>query len=161
MKITTQRAIASMAILLTAITLTPGCSDSHEDVRVTLCKNLTSAMLYSPQTLVWTGNTNRFQRPEYVAVKVMFEIPGESAGEAVCFYEYDMVDENVMSQSQPLSAYSTLPYQMEVNGEPVGKSLLSDAIKSQQTKLINKIVNTIKKRFDDTVEQLGNSMDNN
>ncbi|MEN8178107.1 MAG: hypothetical protein ABFS39_05745 [Pseudomonadota bacterium] len=157
MQVTTRSAIALMAILLTAITFTSGCSGSREDVRVTFCKNLTSALLDSPQALLWQGNENRFQRPEYVAVKVLFELPDEADGDAVCFYDYATVDENVMTQTQPLSAYSTLPYQMELNGELVAKSVLSDAIKSQQAILINNIVNRLLKRFDDVVDQLTNS----
>ena len=42
-----------------------GCSGTTEDVRVTLCKNLTQSLLPSAQSIEWTGNENTFVRPEF------------------------------------------------------------------------------------------------
>lgn len=156
MKTIFRLSISRMTLFLTAIALISGCSGSREDVRITFCKDLTSALLDFPPALAWRGNQNRFQRPEYVAVKVLYEMPEEPDGEAICFYDYDTVDENVMTHSQPLSAYSTLPYQVEMNGEPVAKSVLDHAIQSQQVKLVDTLVNRLIQRFYAVVEQLGN-----
>lgn len=144
MKITSKPAVASLTALLTAIGVISGCSGSREDVRMTLCKDLTTALADSPQALIWKGNENTFRRPEYVAIKVLFETPVKSTGEAVCFYAYDILEENAMSHSQPLSAYSTLPYKMVLNGEPVATSILHDGVKSQQRKLVGKLVDSLR-----------------
>lgn len=161
MKITAQSAVASVTILLTAINLTSGCSCSREDVRVTLCKDLTSALVDSPQALVWKGHESTFRRPEYVAVKVLYEIPDKTTAEAVCFYAYNTPEEDAMTQSRPLSAYSTLPYKMELNGESVSQSVLSDGIKSQQRKLGRKILDSLQQWVEDTTKQFSNGLERN
>ncbi len=155
MKTTSSLGFIAMLLLLSGITLTTGCSGSREDVRVTLCKELTSALMDSFQTLIWQGNENTFHYPEYVAVKVMFEIPDDSVGEAVCFYNYDTVDENAMTHSRPLSAYSTLPDKMRLNGEPVDSSVLTDAIHFQQLNIFIRLMNKLKFWSDKTSEKPG------
>ena len=156
MHLTDQPAIASIAILLTSITLaTAGCSGSREDVRVTLCKDLTAAMVDSPQPLVWRETETSFRRPEYAKVQVLFEMPAPAVGEAVCFYAYDTVDENAMTHSQPLSAHATLPYAMSLNGEPVTASQLSDGIQAQQGKLASRLLETFRRWIGGAAAQPG------
>lgn len=159
MKLTAQSTVASGIILLTAIHFTSGCSGSREDVRVTLCKDLTMALADSQQTLIWKGNENTFRRPEYVAVKVLFEVPETATGEAVCFYAYETPEEDAMTHSQPLSAYSTLPYKMVLNGEPVAMSVLSDGVKTQQRKLGGKFVDSLRQGADQAATQLKHSVE--
>ena len=53
------------ASLLAAAGLLGGCSGKTEDVRVTLCKNLTTATQPAAQSIEWLGNENSFRRPEY------------------------------------------------------------------------------------------------
>jgi hypothetical protein len=97
-------------------------------------------LLKSSQSPVWTSNEKRFQRPEYVAVKVLFEMQDKTAGEAVCYYDYDAVDETALTHSQPLSAYSTVPYQMELNGTLVDQHKMHKTILGQQQQLFDKFV---------------------
>jgi hypothetical protein len=137
--------IFTLSILLAGITALPGCTGSGEDVRVTLCKNLATAMLESSGTLVWKEGENEIHRPEYAVTKVRFELPDQTTGQAACFYLYNKVDENVITHANPLSAYTTVPYKMILNGKSVPGDLLLKAVNAEQVKLGKKILDEIGK----------------
>jgi hypothetical protein len=127
-------------MLLTVTSYISGCSLSTEDTRITFCRDLTLSLLENPESLIWTGNQNRFQPSEYAAVSLQFDAKSGTSGSAVCFYAYDVIEENAMHLSQPLSAHASVPYKMELNGEPVPQSLFREAVNEQSRNILLKLL---------------------
>ena len=126
-----------------------GCSSPPEDVRVTLCKNLTISLLELPRDLTWKEGENRIRRPEYATTVVRFDNPYGDAGltamEAACSYRYDLPEESAMDHAFPLTAYATLPFEMTINGEPVPESVLTRAVGAEQMRLGKKLLDRANK----------------
>jgi hypothetical protein len=159
MKFTPWKPIACSLLLLT------GCSGPREDVRVTFCKNLTVELL-APQTRIeWRDTEQRLEGYESAAITVHLELPERSGRarnmQATCRYPYDTVEENVMTHSDPLSAYATVPEQMTLNGRPVPEVKLREAILVVQLATGKAVVNRLKHGMDDGVERLQSAIGNN
>ncbi len=109
-----------------------GCTGPQQDVRVSFCKDMVAAHLNALDSIWWVSDGREIKRPEYARIDLGFQI-GDSSGaarQAACYYAYDTADENVITQVDPLSAYATTPYRMQVDGqalaEPVLKRLVTD-----------------------------------
>lgn len=116
--------------VLTAALVTVGCSGSGEDVRVTLCKDMVSTRL-GPVT--WQDTRAEPKGREHAAVTLRFSTGGGD-GSAVCYYKYNAVDDTALTLADPLSAFSTSPYQMILNGKTLSRSELAQAIKQAMLK---------------------------
>ena len=119
--------VTVLALLGGALALS-ACTGSDEDVRVTFCKNLAIVQLSVPEDVEWEDTEQQIQRPEYAAITVHVE----DGGTATCWFEYDAIEETAESHVDPLSAYSTLPYQMTVNGQQLAERALLDAVNAEQ-----------------------------
>lgn len=136
-------AVAALAGVLT------GCSGSTEDVRVSLCKNLASALNPGAAAIEWTGGENRFYRPEYAVTGLTFEVT-DSGGKktpmtAECHFEYEALDDTAITLSQPLSAYASLPFAMVYNGRRFGGRELLDLVNAEQRRLGRAAVDTLER----------------
>lgn len=127
--------------------LNAGCSGPHEDVRVTLCKNLTLAMLPDAGAVEWTGNDNTFHRPEYAVTALRFEVPGNGAGSgsrrSACHYAYEALDDTAITLADPLSAYATLPFKMVLDDRPLSDKELLALVNAEQKRLGRKAISTL------------------
>ena len=116
--------------VLTAALITAGCSGSGEDVRVTLCKDMVSTRL-GPVT--WQDVRAEAKGREHAAVTLRFAAAGGD-GSAVCYYKYDAVEDTALTLADPLSAFSTSPNRMILNGKTLSRSELAQAIKQAMLK---------------------------
>lgn len=109
-----------------AVALLAGCSGSTEDVRVTFCKNISTALVPEAESVEWTGNENTFVRPEYAKAALTFDVvdtDGKTTSmRTACYYEYDALEDTAQTLADPFSAHATLPFAMSVDG-----NMLSDA----------------------------------
>lgn len=129
-----------------------GCSPT-EDVRVTLCKRLADDLLAHPAEIEWLAVENQFHEPEYAVARLRFTIrDGEQAAvsrRAACYFDYDTVEQNAMTHSQPFSAYATQPYRMTLDDDSVNRTRLSKAIhrvlRRQGEKMIERVENGIER----------------
>ncbi len=122
-------------ILMITAALLQGCAGSGEDVHIAYCKNLTLHLLGAPEGLTWQVSSTEIHRPEYAEIKVNFTHPEDGAGEASCFYDYIAVDETAQTLADPLSAYATVPYKMTLQGQPVSKQELANAISADMERV--------------------------
>lgn len=123
--------LPAFAVPLFAVILT-GCSKT-DDVRLVLCKEVTDRLLASKGPLEWTGNSQRIKRPAYAVIHLDFKAgPQGQQLSSECYFEYDAVEENVMTQVDELSAYSSLPYKMTIQGRDVPKPILQKAVSAEQ-----------------------------
>ncbi len=115
----------SVAVIATAISLV-ACSGSTEDVRVTFCKDISSALVPGAESIEWTANENTFRRPEYATAKLTFDVVDNSGRHktmrTACYFEFDAIEDTAQHLADPFSAYATLPFAMSVDGRA-----LSDA----------------------------------
>ena len=150
MKPTPRSVVALTATLLFTATLFPGCSGPQEDVHISYCKELIEARVGSAQTIEWKGSESEIRRPEYAKISLTFDAAA-SPMEAACYYKYDTADESVMTHSNPLSAYATVPYRMTVNGQEVEERILHEAIQEAARRQGRALVEGVKKGVDDAV----------
>jgi len=153
---------AAGASLLCGAILLPGCSDT-EDVHFTYCRELIEARVGSAMELHWQGSEQEIRRPEYAKITLSFEVAqagGASAPmQAACFYKYATADENVMTHSNPLSAYATVPYRLTVNDRDVSVEVLHAAVKEAAVQQGRELVEAIRAGTDQTLQQVQQALD--
>ena len=158
MKCLTPLSIPAIAALLIGVILLPGCSGPQEDVRIGFCKNLITTQLMSPRNIEWKESKSKIRRPEYAKITVTFTARSQSSEatpmQADCFYKYATADENVMTQSDPLSAYATVPYKMIMNGETLSEHNLREAVKSAALNQGRALVDRVQKEVSAAAEQV-------
>ena len=131
MNLSAHNRFTSTAALVAGALALSGCSGTQEDVRITFCKNLTSALVSAPSDVKWQEPRSSINAPEFAAITVEF-ISGSGNTSATCYYEYELMHETAMDHANPLLAYATLPYEMILNGEPVSTSLLTKITGDEQ-----------------------------
>ena len=135
-----------------------GCSGTTEDVRVTLCKNLTQSLLPSAQSIEWTGNENTFVRPEYAVTGLTFDVTDKdgrrSSGQSACHYAYETLDETAMTLANPLTAYANLPFAMTIDGRALSDAELLTLVNEEQRRQGRKIVETLEQGARDMADKV-------
>jgi hypothetical protein len=135
-----------------------GCSGSTEDVRVSLCKNLSTALQPGAQSIEFTGGENTFNRPSYAVTGLTFDVV-DSEGKrtsmrSACHYAYEALDDTALTLADPLSAYATLPFKMTFNGRELSKVELRDLVNAEQRRLGRQVVDTVKQGARDAVDKV-------
>ncbi len=120
---------------LLAAVLVAGCGPAGEDVRVSYCKRLLLSQLpalgLAQAGHRWISADAEPRGYEHLRVALRLEAAnaqGEmTPAHAVCFYDYDAVDDTAMTLADPLTSYSTSPSRMTVNGRALSRSQLTRA----------------------------------
>jgi hypothetical protein len=127
--------LPAVCIGLLAAALVSGCGPAGEDVRIGYCKRLLVSQLpslgLSDAGYRWIAADAEPRGYEHLRVALRLEA-ADAQGEmtpahGVCFYDYDAVDDTAMTLADPLSAYSTSPSRMTVNGKALSRALLTRA----------------------------------
>lgn len=151
--------------LIAAAGALAGCSGSTEDVRVSLCKNLSTALQPDAQSIEFTGGENTFNRPSYAVTGLTFDVV-DSGGKrtsmrSACHYAYEALDDTALTLADPLSAYATLPFKMTLNGRELSKVELRDLVNAEQRRLGKKAVDTVKQGARDAVDKVKSAVGGN
>jgi hypothetical protein len=136
--------------LMAAALITPGCSDTGEDVRVTLCKDIVSVRFGTSVAI--NGADTQIKGYEHAAIKVFFSHQGRE-GKAVCYYDHKAVDETADLIGNPLNAYATSPYEVTIDGQRLSKPDLAEAIKQAMLKQGKAVLERAKKGIEDAVQR--------
>lgn len=148
----------SLSILLAVGGMLAGCSGTGEDVRVTLCKNLTQTTQPGAASIEWTGNENTFRRPEYAIAGLSFEVIDAGgkrrAMRSACHYAYDAVEDTAQHLADPFSAYANLPFAMTVDDRPLSDTELLRLVNEEQKRLGRKVLTTLEKGARDAAEKV-------
>jgi hypothetical protein len=135
--------------LLAGAGLLAGCSGSTEDVRVTLCKNLTQATQPAAASIEWLANENTFRRPEYAVTGLRFElVDGDgrrSTMTSACHYAYEALDDTAITLADPLSAYANLPFAMTLDGRTLGDAELLRLVNEEQRRQGRAVLQSLEK----------------
>ena len=149
---------APLIILLTGFVLVAGCSNPKEDVRLTLCKDLATTQIGSPQSIVWKATGNDIRGYEHLAVNLEFEVRDASGTttpmKASCFYNYTAVEHTADILSNPLNAYAASPFKMTLNGAPLSGPVLAAAIKTAMVNQGKALVDRVQKGIEDAVRRI-------
>lgn len=136
-----------------AVVLTAGCSGSREDVRVTLCKNLTKALVSSSESIEWTGGENTFNRPAYAITSLAFEVGG-STKKSACHYAYEALEDTAQTLADPLSAYANLPFKMSFDGHALSDQELLRLVNAEQVRQGRQVVEKLEKGARDMADKV-------
>ena len=138
--------------------LTTACSGPTEDVRVTLCKNLTSAMQLSSESIEWKDNENTFHRPEYAVTSLSFDVVGRDGGRtakrSACHYAYEALDDTALNLANPMDAYATLPFAMTIDGRALSDAELLRTLNEEQKRQGRRILSTLDKGARDMADKV-------
>lgn len=141
------RDIAAVAVA-GGVLLLASCSGS-EDPRITLCKNLSTALYPDAKSIEWTGGENSFYRPRYAITALTFDVVdnnGNSASKtSACHYAYEALDDTAVTLADPLSAYANLPFKMTSNGQAFSDRELLTMVNTEQKRLGRKAIDTLQK----------------
>ena len=120
---------ARPTLLWLACIATISCSTSTEDVHITLCKDLIGTVTQSAPTS-WTSVESKYGRFTDLKIEISYTQGSEATAEhAVCTYEKDRnVDENILTDTNPLAAYRTRPSSMSINDRELPQEALFKAI---------------------------------
>lgn len=146
-----------VGVLTSGLMLMLGCSGSTEDVRVTLCKNLTQSMHLSSESIEWKGNENTFKRPEYAVTALTYDVVGRDgsrAGESACHYAYEELEDTALNLANPMDAYATLPFAMTIDGRALGDAELLRLVNEEQKRQGRQIVSTLEKGARDMADKV-------
>ena len=122
--------LSALAILLGS-TLLAGCSGSTEDVRITFCKNLASTQLSLSENADWQPVKPVVKHQEDAQVTVR----AKNAGRVTCWFEYEDAAEEAAADPDSLDPFSTLPYQISVNGKLLSARAALDAVNAEQIRM--------------------------
>jgi len=149
---------AAVLSLLGAAALLGGCSGSTEDVRVTFCKDLTSALKPDAKAIEWMGNDNRFKRPEFAITALTFEVVAQdgsrSGGRSACHYAYEALEDTAVTLADPLSAYATLPFKMTLDGAALSDAELLRLVNAEQKRRGRQVLTTLQKGAQDVADKV-------
>ena len=127
----------STIFTLAAVVLA-GCSGSTEDVRVTLCKNLTAAQ-QATASIEWGDPEFTFHRPEYATTTLHYEAVAADGGKtpmsSACHFAYEALDDTAVNLANPIDAYETLPFAMTLNGRVLSDAELLRVVNAEQQRL--------------------------
>lgn len=142
--------------LVFGVLFTAGCSGSREDVRVTLCKNLTNSLLSSAESAEWTGGENTFNRPSYAVTSLTFDVAGgvPRSATSACYYAYDALDETAQTLADPLSAHATLPFKMTFDGRTLSDEELLRLVNEEQKRQGRQAVARLEKGARDMADKV-------
>ncbi len=132
---TFRKSVIALLALPVSVLLLAGCSGKTDDVRLVLCKEVTDRLLADMRPIEWTANSERINRPAFAVIELEFSTGGQQEGSSMtseCYFAYEAVEENVMTHVDELSAYSTLPYRMTIDGNEVPKQILQKAVSEEQ-----------------------------
>jgi hypothetical protein len=139
----------AMSLLISTV-FVAGCSNPREDVRVTLCKDIVRTQVGSSTVL--QGADTQTKGYEYAAVRVRFSSQGRDA-QAVCYYSHDAGDDTALNLSDPLSAYATSPFEVNIDGQKLNKPGLAEAIKQAMLKQGRDFVDAAKQGIQEAIQR--------
>ena len=137
-------------VFLTLGLLLPGCSRTTADVRVTLCKDIVLHETGSSATI--KGADAETKGYEHAAVRVRYSSQGRD-GEAVCYYEYNALENTALQLSDPLSAYATSPSEVKIDGKSLTRPGLASAVKGAVTRQGKELVEQAKQGIRDALQR--------
>jgi hypothetical protein len=144
--------------LFCSLLVSAGCSGPTEDVRVTLCKNLSTALTADPDSIEWKDNKNTFNRPAYAVTALTFETLDGSGKrttlQAACHYAYEALEDTAITLADPLSAYANLPFKMIYDGRQLSDAELLQRINAEQKRLGRKAVATLQQGARDVADKV-------
>lgn len=144
--------VAGMLLLVT------GCSGPSEDVRVSLCKNLTQSLQASPQSIEWKGNEYTFNRPAYAITTLTFDVVSgdgkRTTMTSACHFAYEALDDTAITLANPIEAYGTLPFAMVVEGRALSDGELLRLVNAEQKRQGRQVISTLEKNARDLAEQV-------
>jgi len=143
--------IAGMALMLGA------CSGPSEDVRVTFCKDITTAMVPTGVTITWDEPTFTISRPSHAITQLTFsteDAQGTSQAEAACWFVFEKHRDTASTVTNPLEAYATLPYAMTFNNRELAAAELKELVNAEQLRRGGALIDTLQKGAKDIADQV-------
>jgi hypothetical protein len=140
----------TILVVSTLVPLIISCGDPREDVRIRLCKDIAAVHSGAPVTVDSAdAQTKGYQ---HAVVRVRYSSGGQ-AGEAVCYYDYNAVEDTAQTLSDPLSAYAASPSRVTIDGNELSRSQLAEAVKQAMLNQGRQLIDRAKGAVQDAVSR--------
>ena len=137
-----------------AILLLTACSGSTEDVQLTLCKQLAGDLVFGNyQKSDWLAEDMKFSGYEDLEVIVRYKT-ASGQGETRCYYAYDTIEENAMTQANPATAYATYPSKVTQDGKVLDSMMWAKKINEIMLKQGKEAIKVPVEKVSETVKQV-------
>ena len=133
-------------LFLAVPVLLGACSGSTEDVRLTLCKDLTPEFHDSPGQMEWISEDVVIKGYEDLEVRLKY-LAGDTEGSFSCFDPYDAVEDNATMVADPSAAFSTYPNRVMQNGETLDHGLVAGKINEVLLKQGKQAIESVKNKL--------------
>jgi hypothetical protein len=153
----------TMKALLTGVTglaaaMLAACSGPTEDVRVSFCKNIATALQPEGAEVTW-GETNlAFQRPSHAVTQLSFDVTTADGTTrpvtAGCWYRWERREQLASAVANPIEEYETLPYAMTYEGERLSDEEVGQLVRAEQKRQGLAVIDRIEEGAKDVAEQV-------
>jgi hypothetical protein len=143
--------VAGIALLLGA------CSGPSEDVRVTFCKDIATAMVPTGVTITWDEPTFTISRPSHAITQLTFateDAQGTSQAEVACWFKFEREGHSASAVANPIEEYATLPYAMTFNNRELSAGELKKLVNAEQLRRGGALIDTLQKGAKDMADQV-------
>lgn len=145
-------AFGLVAVLLGA------CSGPSEDVRVTFCKDLASAMQPTGATIEWAEPTLAISRPSHAITQLTFTVQdarGKSTdAKADCWFVFEKREQLASAVANPIQEYATLPYAMHYGDRELPADELKQLVNAEQKRRGKALIDTLQQGAKDVAGQV-------
>lgn len=112
--------------------------------------------IQDPSAVRWTGVDTHPGSYAGLSVVLNFQSPDPSGRardrQASCHYRYHVVDDTVLTLSNPLAAYSTSPESMTLDGQVLSASSLAAAVKGAMVREGRALLDTAREALENPAE---------
>ena len=141
-----------------AAALLGACSGPTEDVRITFCKNIATALQPEAAEVTW-GETNLvIQRPSHAITQLSFDVTtadGKTRPATLgCWYRWERREQLASAVANPIEEYETLPYAMTYEGEPLPDDEVGRLVRAEQKRQGLAVIDRIEQGAKDVAEQV-------
>ena len=145
--------------IITIILVTTGCTAKKtEDVRFKLCKEVTARLLDSMKPVTFKSQQSEIRNIGDAAIRLSFTINRKGYENklvtSACFFDYEINEQTVIDHVDPLSAYSTLPYKMTIQGQEVPQEILSQAVTAEQIEPVFEYLERVRQAMDNIPDRI-------
>jgi hypothetical protein len=141
-----------LSLISVAGFLAVSCSGKTEDVRINLCREMTSRILESMQPIAWHSQETEFRKAGDAAIRFGLSVTKTGGEEArvtsACFFENNLPEESALDHVNPLAAYSTVPYMMTINGKTVPEDVFSPALRDEQLEPLRNFAENVRNEIE-------------
>lgn len=141
-----------------AVAILTACSGPSEDVRVSFCKNVATALQPEGSEVAWGETSLVFQRPSHAITQLSFDVTTTDGNTrpvtAGCWYKWERREQLASAVANPIEEYETLPYAMTYDGERLSDDEVGRLVRAEQKRQGLAVIDRVGEGAKDIADQV-------